>query len=202
MLCLSFNWCNRRHSRCGSHGDHLELIGISFPLCSLSLSHCSLSRCTRLIWVMYIRLIVPSSLSGIITSSTWHDLRWDERASIDRLVLCLVFCYLFFFFAFCFLFLVFFLFFFGLLNNFSCFHTTFTYECDVWRLLSSQPPSPPTPPARPSLRLAVGTPNDSSCPRLNVSATSVITTYVADLLFPMCLTFSADLFVASLAILW
>lgn len=95
MLCLSFNWCNRRHSRCGSHGDHLELIGISFPLCSLSLSHCSLSRCTRLIWVMYIRLIVPSSLSGIITSSTWHDLRWDERASIDRLVLCFVICFFF-----------------------------------------------------------------------------------------------------------
>lgn len=130
----SFNWCNLETATLSLRGSSgIISRGSSLPS----------SLWTRQqIWVMYIRLIVPSSLSGIITSSTWHEiseLRWDERASIDRRVVVV------FFSSFCFLFLLLLLllllFFLVLLNNFSCFHTTFTCECDVWRLLSS-PPSP------------------------------------------------------------
>lgn len=130
----SFNWCNLETATLSLRGS-TGIISRGSALPS--------SLCTRQqIWVMYIRLIVPSSLSGIITSSTWHEiseLRWDERASIDRRVVVV------FFSSFCFLFLLLLLllllFFLVLLNNFSCFHTTFTCECDVWRLLSS-PPAP------------------------------------------------------------
>lgn len=91
----SFNWCNLETATLSLRGSWgIISRGSSLPS----------SLCTRQqIWVMYIRLIVPSSLSGIITSSTWHEiseLRWDERASIDRRVVVV------FFSSFCFLFLL------------------------------------------------------------------------------------------------
>lgn len=82
----SFNWCNLETATLSLRGSS-GIISRGSALPS--------SLCTRQqIWVMYIRLIVPSSLSGIITSSTWHEiseLRWDERASIDRRVVVVVF---------------------------------------------------------------------------------------------------------------
>lgn len=131
----SFNWCNLETATLSLRGSS----GIISRVSALPSSLCTRQQ----IWVMYIRLIVPSSLSGIITSSTWHEiseLRWDERASIDRRVV-VVFFLLLFSISSSLVVIVVVVFFLVLLNNFSCFHTTFTCECDVWRLLSS-PPAP------------------------------------------------------------